>query len=125
MLTATAVARIRGSTTFTIIELMGLVEANRQSSASTIALQYTAGGGAVRATNVRGAAASVPGPDSQRYGCRERESSRSPSQAPANVPRNPVAPPRAPNCTAAGALERPRVRASNEGGQNASAPVAA
>src|SRR5438093_597767 len=62
MLTATAVARILGSTTFTIIELMGLVEANRQSSAATIALQYTAGVGAVRATSVRGAAASVTGP---------------------------------------------------------------
>src|SRR5436309_1850242 len=88
MLTATAVARILGSTTSTIIELMGLVEANRQSSAATIALQYTGGVGAVRATSVRGAAASVTGPDSQRYACRERDSSRSPSQPPAYVPKN-------------------------------------
>src|SRR5438045_9349308 len=91
MLTATAVARILGSTTFTIIELMGLVEANRQSSAATIALQYTAGVGAVRATSVRGAPASVTGPDSQRYACRERDRRRAPSQPPADGPRQPGA----------------------------------
>src|SRR5207248_10727161 len=90
MLTATAVARILGSTTSTIIELMGLVEANRQSSAATIALQYTGGVGAGRATSVRGAAASVTGPDSQRYACRERDRSRAPSQPPASVPGDPV-----------------------------------
>src|SRR5436305_12976547 len=101
MLTATAVARMVGSTTFTIIELMGLVEANRQSSAATMALQYTAGVSAVRATSVRGAATSVATPDSQRYACRERGSHQSPSHPPAYVPRNPVATTTAPNCTAA------------------------
>ena len=43
MLNATAVARIPGSTTLTIVELIGPVDANRQSSAATMALQYTAG----------------------------------------------------------------------------------
>src|SRR5207253_11122872 len=121
MLTATAVARILGSTTFTIIELMGLVEANRQSSAATIALQYTAGVSAVRARRVRGAAARVVAPDNQRYACREGERSRSPSQPPASVPRNPVATTLAPTCTVACALGRPRGRSGNDGGQTAGA----
>src|SRR5207237_8306584 len=101
MLNATAVARIPGSTTLTIVELIGPVDANRQSSAATMALQYTAGVSAVRARSVRGAAASVATPDSQRYACRERGSHQSPSHPPAYVPRNPVATTTAPNCTVA------------------------
>ena len=49
MLTAKAVARMRGSTTLTMVELIGPVDANRQSSAATIAVQYTAGVAAVNA----------------------------------------------------------------------------
>src|SRR2546430_8905867 len=101
MLAATAVARMRGSTTLTIIELIGPVDANRHSSATTIAVQYSAGGAAVRATGVRGAATSVTTPESQRYACRERRSSRWPSHPAAYVPRNPVATTIAPNCTVA------------------------
>src|SRR6266705_4779052 len=110
MLTATAVARMRGSTTLTMVELLGPVEANGHSSAATMAVQYTAGVAAVRARRVRGAAASVASPDSQRYACRERDSSRSPSQPPPYVPRNPVATTMAPNFTVALALEIPRAR---------------
>src|SRR5256885_12174181 len=76
MLTAKAVARMRGSTTLTMVELIGPVDANRQTSAATIAVQYTAGVAAVRATSVRGAATSVTTPESQRYACRERRRDR-------------------------------------------------
>src|SRR6266550_3053872 len=71
MLRATAVARMWGATTLTIAELIGPVEANRHSSAATIAVQYTAGCGAASATSVSGAAASVTTPETQRYACRE------------------------------------------------------
>src|SRR2546430_12224520 len=54
---ATAVARTCGDTTFTIVELTGPVDANRSSSAATMAVQYTGGADAARATSVRGAAA--------------------------------------------------------------------
>ena len=39
MLSATAVARTWGDTTFTIVELMGPVDANSSSSAATMAVQ--------------------------------------------------------------------------------------
>src|SRR2546425_13167515 len=71
MLTATAVARMCGATTFTSVELTGPVEANNSSSATTIAAQYTGGAGAARATRVRGAAPSVAIPDTHRYACFE------------------------------------------------------
>src|SRR6266511_2906144 len=63
MLAATAVARMWGDTTFTMAELTGPVDANRHSSAATIAGQQTAGARAARATSVSGAATSVPTPD--------------------------------------------------------------
>src|SRR3989449_7287908 len=63
MLTATAVARMCGDTTFTIAELIGPVDANRSSSAATMAVQYTRGAGAARASRVSGAAAIVAIPD--------------------------------------------------------------
>src|SRR5712691_9562760 len=69
MLPATAVARMCGGTTLTIAELMGPVEANRHSSAATMAVQYTGGAGAARATSVSGAAASVAAPETQKYAC--------------------------------------------------------
>src|SRR5437870_4782553 len=71
MLNATAVARMCGETTLTIAELIGPVEANRHSSAATIAAQYTAGRGTASATSTRGAATSVATPDTHRYACRE------------------------------------------------------
>src|SRR5439155_11232998 len=76
MLSATAVARTCGDTTFTIVELTGPVDANRSSSAATMAVQYTGGADAARATSVRGAAASVATPDTQRYACRDRRNRR-------------------------------------------------
>src|SRR3989441_11429992 len=71
MLKATAVARMCGETTLTIAELIGPVEANRHSSAATMAGQYTAGRGAASATRVSGAAASVTTPETQRDACRD------------------------------------------------------
>src|SRR5439155_22232785 len=101
MLSATAVARTCGDTTFTIVELTGPVDANRSSSAATMAVQYTGGADAARATSVRGAAASVATPDTQRYACRDRRNRRSPNQPPPEVPRNPVTTTIAPDCTVA------------------------
>src|SRR5258708_40091627 len=57
MLRATAVARMCGETRLTMAELIGPVDANRHSSAATIAVQYTAGGVAARARGVGGAPA--------------------------------------------------------------------
>src|SRR5437773_11270913 len=73
MLTATAVARMCGDTTLTIVELMGPVDAKSSSSAATMAVQYTGGAGAARAAKVSGAAASVATPDTHRYACRSEE----------------------------------------------------
>src|SRR2546427_4185674 len=72
MLSATAVAHIPGDTTFTIAELIGPVEANRHSSAATMAGQYTAGRGDDSASKVSGAASRVAPPDTHKYACRER-----------------------------------------------------
>src|SRR5207245_8046805 len=71
MLNATAVARMCGETTLTIAELIGPVEANRHSSAATIAAQYTAGRGDDSASKVSGAASRVAPPDTHKYACRE------------------------------------------------------
>src|SRR5881296_193827 len=124
MLNATAVARMRGDTAFTIAELIGPVEANRHNSAATMAGQYSAGAGAARATSVSGAATRVAPPESHRYACFETRSNRSPSQPPPYVPRNPVATTIAPNWTVACALGMPRARSRNAGVQNARAPMA-
>src|SRR5438093_565559 len=48
MLTATAVARMCGATTLTIVDLMGPVDAKSSSSAATMAVQYTRGAGGAR-----------------------------------------------------------------------------
>src|SRR5437762_2372456 len=66
MLRATAVARISGATTLTIVELIGPVDANSSSSAVTMAVQYTEGAGAARAARVSGAAPSVATPEIHR-----------------------------------------------------------
>src|SRR3989441_8409942 len=124
ILSATAVARMCGETTLTIAELTGPVDANRHSSAATIAGQYTIGCGAARARNVSGAARSVTAPESHRYACRETRNRRSPSQPPRYVPTNPVTTTTAPNCTVAWALGVPRTRSRKVGVQNASAPMA-
>ena len=124
MLNATAVARMWGDTAFTMAELIGPVDANRHSSASTMAIQYRAGADAARATSVSGAAASVTTPDTHRYACFETGSSRSPTQPPPYVPRNPVTTTIAPNCTVACALGMPRTRSRKDGIQNARAPIA-
>src|SRR5213592_504880 len=124
MLKATAVARMWGETTLTIAELTGPVEANRQSSAATIAAQYTLGCGAARATSVSGAATRVTMPESHRYAWCDTRSKRSPSQPPTYVPMNPVTTTIAPNCTVAWAFGIPRTRSRNVGVQNASAPIA-
>src|SRR6266436_1942839 len=123
MLSATAVARMCGETSLTIAELTGPVDANRHSSAATIAGQYTEGCGAARARNVSGAARSVTAPESHRYACRETFNRRSPSQPPRYVPTNPVTTTAA-NCTVACALGMPRTRSRKGGVQNANAPIA-
>src|SRR5260370_18841775 len=69
MLRATAVARMCGETRLTMAELIGPVDANRHSSAATIAVQYTAGVVAARARSVSGAAASVTSPETHTYAC--------------------------------------------------------
>src|SRR6267143_765801 len=124
ILSATAVARMCGETKLTIAELTGPVDANRQSSAVTIAGQYTIGCGAARAASVSGAARSVTTPDTQRYACRDTRSRRSPSQPPTYVPTNPVTTTIAPNRTVACALGMPRARSRNDGVQKARAPMA-
>src|SRR6266540_1460350 len=124
MLSATAVARMLGDTSFTIAELTGPVDANRQSSAAIIAGQYTYGCGAASARSVSGAARSVTTPESHRYACRETCNRRSPSQPPRYVPTNPVTTTTAPNCTVACALGMPRTRSRKVGVQNANAPIA-
>src|SRR5438552_14749766 len=91
MLTATAVARISGATTFTIAEFTGPVDANNSSCASTMAVQYTAGVAAVTPTRASGAAISVAMPDTHRYDCFVTLSSRSLSQPPSAMPIKPVA----------------------------------
>src|SRR5438876_4353890 len=124
MLSATAVARIPGATKFTIAELIGPVEANRQSSAHTIAGQYTAGRGDSRAIKLSGAAMSVAAPDTLRYACFVKRRHRSPSQPPAYVPRNPVTTTTAPNCAVADARLIPRVRSRNAGVHQPRMPMA-
>src|SRR5207249_10669002 len=115
MLSATAVARIPGDTTFTIAELIGPVEANRHSSAATMAGQYTAGRGDDSASKVSGAASRVAPPDTHKYACREQRRPPSPNQPPPSAPRKPVATTTAPHCTVATALDMPRARTPNPG----------
>src|SRR5919204_4940560 len=108
----------------TIVELIGPVDANKHSSAATIAGQYTLGWEAASAASVSGAATSVAIPDIHRYAWLEVRSQRSPIQPPAYVPTNPVTTTMAPNCTVACALGIPRARARSVGVQKAKAPMA-
>src|SRR6266571_604856 len=124
MLTATAVARSSGATTFTIAELIGPVDANSSTSATTIAAQYTAGTGDVSATSATGAATSVAIPETQRYDCLVSRSRASPIQPPAEMPRKPVPARITPNHEVAVASGSARTRIRNFGMKAAMPPSA-
>src|SRR5262249_14144410 len=121
---AIAVARIVGGTILTVAALMGPVEVNRRTSATTVADQNTAGVLAVKTRSATGAAMSVAIPDTHQYACRLRASSLSPSQPPANVPTKPVTTSMAPGSDDARVWETPRTSSRNDGNHAAMPPSA-
>ena len=78
-----------------------------------MAVQYTAGGAAVRPTSASGAAISVAIPDTHRYDCFVTLSSRSLSQPPSAMPIRPVRITAAANPTDACPCDTPRTRSRN------------
>src|SRR2546430_3645153 len=121
---AIAVARIVGETMVTVTALIGPVDAKSRISAITVAGQKIVGDGAMNTRTATGAAASVAIPDTHKYACRLRRSSRSPSQPPPNVPRKPVTTRIAPGSDDAWVCGTPRTRSRNDGSHAAMPPSA-
>src|SRR2546428_10455246 len=99
MLRATAVARIAGDTTLTMVELIGPVEMNISTSAATIAAQKRPGRVATSASRNSGAASRGASPETQREARREKRRQEAPSQPPPYLPTNPRTTTIAPNYT--------------------------